>query len=297
MDRSLVLAIMGSADVRNDVAARANVLKERWNYFSRERPAAARTWTSLDAAGRWYLLMRSCDLVMYGKELANRSFPDPSNSDYSGVVASLVWLFEEHEAELVKKLEDAEEAEERERIDQECARQVAKIIVSPPADLTPRVLDAAQIQTVRNACIEEIKQGPQEVYEVAATIDEFGRFCVLLAKPENHIKVRSGQFIERERPIRTEADMAGEVVRRLTGLSKYTAYASVFQGIDKWKGEIRTLELEEPRFGESCRSVAVDMSLSNGFCYCKLRRLIARETAERQTKWRGDLDEPPPVHG
>lgn len=66
------------------------------------------------------------------------------------------------------------------------------------------MLDAAQRQAVRNACIEEIKNGPQVVYEVAGTIDEFVRFCVLLAKPENHIRVPSGQYIEKQVPLRQE---------------------------------------------------------------------------------------------
>jgi hypothetical protein len=74
------------------------------------------------------------------------------------------------------------------------------------------VLDAAQIRTVRDACIEEIKRGPQVVNEVASTIDEFARFCVLLAKPENHIKVRSGQYVEKQVPQRLD-EVSGDVPR------------------------------------------------------------------------------------
>jgi hypothetical protein len=145
---------MESTNFRKDVVERKKVLQEQWGYLSRERPAAARTWEALDTVGRWYLLVRSCDWVMYGKEFADKSFPDPSNSDYSGVVEALVWLFEEHEAELIKKLENAERAKEREHIEKYCADSVENIVVSPPEQLTPRVLDAGQIRAVRDACIE-----------------------------------------------------------------------------------------------------------------------------------------------
>jgi hypothetical protein len=40
---------MDSANRREDVVARKKLLQERWSYFSRERPAAARTWGTLDA--------------------------------------------------------------------------------------------------------------------------------------------------------------------------------------------------------------------------------------------------------
>jgi hypothetical protein len=55
------------------------------------------------------------------------AFPDPSNSDYSWVVTSLVWLFEEHEAELVKKLEDAEETKERKELRSTMPSQLRKL--------------------------------------------------------------------------------------------------------------------------------------------------------------------------
>lgn len=51
--------------------------------------------------------------------------------------------------------------------------------------------------------------------------------CEELCKLENHIRVPSGQYIEVETPLRTEADMVGEKVREITELPKYTAYARV----------------------------------------------------------------------
>lgn len=75
-------------------------------------------------------------------------------------------------------------------------------------------------------------------------IEVFVAFCELLAKPENHIKVRSGQYVEKAVRTRAEIDMVHEIARELVDLPKYTAYARVTQSIGGeqrvWKGKIRT---------------------------------------------------------
>ncbi len=276
-----VRSYMISASRRKDVSERRKVIEARWGRFSRERPAAARTWEALDAVSRWYLLMRACDWVMYGKEFADRSFPDPSNSDYSSVVSALVWLFEEHETKLIKKLEDAEEVKKREYIEKHCAESVEKIVVSPPEQLTPRVLDSAQIRTVRDACIEAIKHSPQAVYEVAGTIDELAVFCELLAQPDNRIKARHINT-------RAEADMVNEMARVLTSIPKYTAYAKVVQEKTGepivWKGRVQPTKLSDVSAGapETARLAIEKRALD----YTRPREEIREEIARRQEKWR-----------
>lgn len=126
---------------------------------------------------------------------------------------------------------------------------VVKISYSPPALLEARVLSAYEIEDVKRACIQELRQANPETRNVAATIDEFVQFCALLSRPENHIQVPCGQYIEREVRARQEADMSNEVARKLTELPKYTAYAKIMKEIEGehivWKGKIQTLQLKE----------------------------------------------------
>jgi hypothetical protein len=67
----------------------------------------------------------------------------------------------------------------------------------------------------------------------------------LLMKPENYIKVKSGQYIEKAINTRTIADKTNEAEQELTELSKYTAYARILQGQSVWKGKIQTKELPD----------------------------------------------------
>jgi hypothetical protein len=86
------------------------------------------------------------------------------------VVGALVSLSKDTKARLDEVEEKEAAAKERKRIEEECAKKVGQISYSPPGILEARVLDAAQRRAVRDACIEEIKQGPQVVYEVASTL-------------------------------------------------------------------------------------------------------------------------------
>ena len=76
---------------------------------------------------------------------------------------------------------------------------------------------------------------------------------------------------------RSEADMMGEVVRQLTSLPKYTAYARVLQGQKVWKGEIKTLALKEELDVEQ-----IEITRK----YVRTRTAIADEIRQRQEAWR-----------
>jgi hypothetical protein len=55
--------------------------------------------------------------------------------------------------------------------------------------LAPRVPTASEIEILRSVCKEKLWEA--NYGSVAATFDEFARFCVLLAQPENHVKAKS----------------------------------------------------------------------------------------------------------
>lgn len=80
---------------------------------------------------------------------------------------------------------------------------------------------------------------------ILAPLCDLKAVCLLLQRPENHLRVRSNQQIERQVPIRTVADMVNEMEGELTELPKYTAMAKILQGKQMCKGQIKTLKLPE----------------------------------------------------
>lgn len=130
------------------------------------------------------------------------------------------------------------------------------------------------------------------------TVDLFVCFCDLLAQPENHIEVRTGQFVGKEYNTRLEADMVNEVSRLLTSLPKYTAYAKIVTesggkaGV--WKGKVRTLELTEVAADAAEKARAAIEA--NMFAYTRPREQIRAEIEQRQARWRQRVGaEAPPV--
>ena len=53
--------------------------------------------------------------------------------------------------------------------------------------------------------------------------------CRLLSRPENHIKVPSGQYIAKQVHVRQVHDMTDEMAQELANLSRFTAYAKIIQ--------------------------------------------------------------------
>jgi hypothetical protein len=271
---------------RDDVQSLEKLVKERWNWFVRNHPAAGEWWKKLSALVRCYVLCRAADMISFGERYS--SLPPAAFAPYEELVGALVALSKDTKARHDAAEEKEEAVRERQRIEEECAEKVGRISHSPPAVLEARVLDAAQIRAVRDVCIKVIKDGPKDVYETAATIDEFARFCVLLAQPENHIKVRSTQYVEKPVRPRTEIDMVNEMAREFVNLPKYTAYARVVGEKDGkaivWKGKVRTLEL--PGVAADAFYVASEAIQRNALPFSKPREEIRKEIEKRQEPWR-----------
>lgn len=231
-------------------------------------------------------MCRAADRISFGERYS--SLPPSTFAPYEELVGALVWLSKDTKARLDEAEEKEAAVKERKRIEEECAEKVGRISYSPPAILDARALDAAQIMAVRNSCMEEIKHSPREVYEVARTIDEFARFCVLLAKPENHIKVRSAQYVEKPVRSRAEIDMVNEISRELVNLPRYTAYARVVGEKDGkaivWKGKVRTIEL--PGVAADAFYQASEAIERSALPYSKPREEIRKEIEKRQEPWR-----------
>lgn len=167
-------------------------------------------------------------------------------------------------------------------------------------ELLPRRLTGSEIQSLNAACWNEISRY-QPAYEMVKVIEKFVEFCELLARPENHIKVPSRRYVEREVNTRTVADMTNEMAQELANLPRYTAYAKVVAETDGEerviRTKIRTLKLRElpegelaERAGEGGRSVIEQNSLR----YLKKRTEIEEEIRQRRERWRGKIVEEPP---
>jgi hypothetical protein len=165
-----------------------------------------------------------------------------------------------------------------------------------PGNLSPRVLNRDEREALKKEYERNLtEKNPDILNKIAAFVE----FCVLLRKPENHIKVASGQY--REKPIHTRPvhDMTDEMAQELASLPRFTAYAKVItekrgeQTI--WKGKIKTLSL--PSWHELL--LGEDSPITNrSHKFCKTRDQVEKEIRQRQETWKGsNSDEPPPRRG
>jgi hypothetical protein len=165
-----------------------------------------------------------------------------------------------------------------------------------PGNLSPRVLNRDEREALKKEYERNLtEKNPDILNKIAAFVE----FCVLLSKPENHIKVVSGQY--REKPIHTRPvhDMTDEMAQELASLPRSIAYAKVItekrgeQTI--WKGKIKTLSL--PSWHELL--LGGDSPITKySHKFCKTRDQVEKEIRQRQETWKGsNSDEPPPRRG
>jgi hypothetical protein len=127
-----------------------------------------------------------------------------------------------------------------------------------------------------------------------------GLFSCCLERPENHIKVPSGQYVEKPTTTRTVADMTHEMGQELIDLPRFTAYAKLIRetgrGQSVFKGLIQTLPLPESapgrRLSPHSLLTAINLHTANK-AYIRLRGQIENELRQRKTAWRDDPPEPP----
>jgi hypothetical protein len=287
---------------RDDVQSLETLVRERWDWFAAQHAKAAEWWRkcSADPPIRYYLLCRAADLVSFGEMY--QSLLQSAFAPYEEVVGALVSLSQDTTARHEAAEERQAAAQEMQRIEAECAERVAKISYSPPAALSPRVLSGSEIQQVKNACVEQLQQD-EMARSAAATIEDFVHFCEVLGNPENHIRIYTGQYVERQANTRTYADMSNEMSQVLVGLERYSAYAKV---LHEDKGEqvvvsqkIKTPPMPPVRGGEAAERYLLrvrrdvwEETLRAGLV--KERGAIEEEIRHRQHSWQEmALDAPP----
>jgi hypothetical protein len=219
-----------------------------------------------------YLIARACDIVRFGKEVADVTFPQP---DVNGATTKQVTEFVASLVEMVKHKEKY----------REWPGWVPQLVV--PEHLDARVLSRAEAHAVREACLKELRASDIQSQKVARTINDFVRFCVLLAKPENHIKVKMGQYVEKQVRERTEIDMVNEAARLLSSVDPHTAYVRLEKkggGTGTWTGKVLTRALV--RVGADALAeahAAIRPGLERR--YTRPRERIRQEIEERQNAW------------
>jgi hypothetical protein len=250
-------------------------------------------WNVLDKPVQLYLIARACDMFFFGRETADRTWPEPLEIGFLLIghnpAAALV-------TDLVKLLEKAnKESYDVPKHSRGGIIKYSDELVPVPVYLSPRTLSAGEIETLRSICVKELSEVDAKV-----VIDNFGTFAGLLSKPENHILVQSAQYVENAVPSRTVSDMTNEMAQELAGLPHYTAYVRLIEEKDGRqrivKEKIETIPL--PKISEDAIKQTVERRKAveeNSRRYLKRRDLIEEEIAKRQERWLsgGPLDKPP----
>src|SRR4051812_5077820 len=179
-----------------------------------------------------------------------------------------------------------------ESAEKDLPRLLAQIYYPIPVDLEPRVLSTGEIETLKNICLHEFSQCDQNTWNAYGTlqvIDDFVQFCRLLSKPENHVKTRSSQYIEKLVNSRTFIDMNHEMAHELIKLPRYTAYAKIIEerGGDQTVIAPKFRAQKPPSVPHGRNRDIRDraLELTHSF-YCKERTQIEEELRHRQKNWR-----------
>jgi hypothetical protein len=179
-----------------------------------------------------------------------------------------------------------EEEKEKARFVSYVQKMVAEVdldLQETVKELGPQVLTRDELERVKQACRSEIDSSPAAV-KMREVVSSFVELCELLAKPENHIKVRAAAT----GPAPNEAEMVNEMARVLTQIPRYTAYAKVFEekGGESivWKGTIRREKL--PNAPAGAFEEAMKVVVENASSYTRPRGEIEDEIRKRQADWR-----------
>jgi hypothetical protein len=135
-------------------------------------------------------------------------------------------------------------------------------------------------------CLLDLREEDRRSYlNLLAIFDHLEELCYLLRRPENHIKIPSGQYVEKQVHVRQVHDMSDEMAQELSNLPRFNAYAKIIkeEGGQQtvWKGRIQTLPLI-PQYPNNNTGVIFDFSSD----LCTNREEIEQQIRERQEKWR-----------
>jgi len=92
-------------------------------------------------------------------------------------------------------------------------------------DPPPRILAEGEIEIIMDICYKDLLVEGTSLER----LNEFIELFTLLSQPQNHIKVPSGQYIEKAVSVRLVSDMTNEMAQELIKLPRFSAYAKVIE--------------------------------------------------------------------
>lgn len=258
-----------------------------------------------------YLQCRACDIVRYGEKVANLTFPQPTLPGVTTkrVVDAVNWMVSLLLQELPYRNEEEEYKKMIARMDKEVQynldKKFSKQIIPVQEYLSPRVLREDEIKSLKKACLEEISgcnPGKWDGQYMLAEIEYYVKIFSLLNQPENHIKVYSGQYVEKQVNSRQVVDMENEMAQELMKLNPGIAYARLIQNKEGKQTvvtrKIKTRQAQNidniDALCEKARDVIWESNKDEG-CYIERTKIEGeiRQRYERLTSVAGER--PPPT--
>jgi hypothetical protein len=213
-----------TGEFRNAFTLRTE-LQRGWEPFARQYPGAARVLSQCDELARTYLLARAYDLVFFGQEVANVTFPEPRMTGIQETMAALMREVEEIVVERPMQKREKEQTEWNQRLRRPDETQaLARISYAPPEMLVARIPSISEREELKNACRAELSGS-----RALQVITDFVQFCDLLREPENLVQVPSTQYIETQVNTYTTQEMNNQMVKELIKLPLRTCYGKLVQ--------------------------------------------------------------------
>ena len=98
---------------------------------------------------------------------------------------------------------------------------------------------------LKNACLAELSGS-----SALTVLNDFVRFCDLLARPENHVQVPSTQYIETQVNTYCTQEMINQAAKEITRLPRGAAYATLLQEVNDTQ-IVRIVKIQTARIAEA----------------------------------------------
>jgi hypothetical protein len=149
--------------------------------------------------------------------------------------------------------------------------------------LPPRQLSPEEHKKMFDLTVKELLATNKNIITM---IDDLIDFCNLLSQPENHMKVATGNYVEKPYHVRQFHDMSDEMTQELTKLPRFQAYTKLIDESQK-KQVVRTHRIETHPLPKITNTNMEAQAITNGHTLGKERDAIDEEIRTRQSRWQG----------
>jgi hypothetical protein len=164
-----------------------------------------------------------------------------------------------------------------------------------PLECLPRVYTQEEITEITELCeamfTESIQAGKSSPHILTA-IDEIFDFFNLLSKPENHIKVPSGQYVEKHVNVRPVHDMTNEMAKEIGKLPRFQAYTKIISENEN-EQVVSVHRIQTNPLPNITNTIHAMTAIAMGHAMGKDRDAIEEEIRQRQAQWLPGKNLPP----